>query len=122
MKNSPLHCTYPPFSVHDFSNTVQVWYNWYMNIMRTLVYRRHIPMYCIHITYVWCGISTCSPSVAPVLAAVSAELVPGDSTGWRMRCVNNKIHNMIPRHPSPPPPTPGGTIGNLLKSVQRSRE
>ena len=72
-----------------------------MNIMRTLVYR-HIPMYCIHITYVWCGISTCSPSVAPVLAAVSAELVPGDSAGWRMRCVNNKIHNMIPRHPSPP--------------------
>ena len=68
-----------------------------MNIMRTLVYR-HIPMYYI---YVWCGISTCSPSVAPVLAAVSAELVPGDSTGWRMRCVNNKIHNMIPRHPSP---------------------
>ena len=90
--------------------------------MRTLVYR-HIPMYCIHITYVWCGISTCSPSVAPVLAAVSAELVPGDSAGWRMRCVNNKIHNMIPRHPSPsPPPPPGGTIGNLLKSVQRSRE
>ena len=51
--------------------------------------------------YVWCSITTCSPSVAPVLAAVSAELVPGDSTGWRMRCVNNKIHNMIPRHPSP---------------------
>ena len=67
-----------------------------MNIMRTLVYR-HIPMYYI---YVWCGISTCSPSVAPVVAAVSAELVPGDSAGWRMRCVNNKIHNMIPRHPS----------------------
>ena len=53
--------------------------------------------------YVRCSVSTCSP-VKPlcVVAAVSAELVPGDSTGWRMRCVNNKIHIMIPHHPSLP--------------------
>ena len=70
----------------------------HINIMRTLVYGH------IHVCVMYAVVSPPAAPVLPlcVVAAVSAELVPGDSTGWRMRCVNNKIHIMIPHHPSPP--------------------